>query len=72
MEHAGVVEEDVEAPAERLQRLGDEALAVGGARHVGVNERRLTARLRDRRGHFAPSRLVAPRDRDLRALLGEE
>ena len=69
---AGVVEQDVEPPAEGPQRLGHEALAVGGPCHVRSDEDRGTAGFRDGFRDLPAARLIAARHDHLCPFLGEE
>src|SRR5262249_38764782 len=68
---AGIVEEDVEPAAERLQRLGHEALTVARLRDVAANENCGAAGGFDRGHDLSPPPLVPAGHDALRALLGE-
>ncbi len=71
IENAGVVEENVEA-SEGSYGFVDGAVAFGGLANVGAQEDGLAARFENLRGDRMAALLVAARDRDLGAFLGEE
>ncbi len=72
MEHARVVEEDVETAAEGPQRFRHDAFAVAGEPDVRANEHGRAAGLRDRGDHLPAPRVVAAGHRDPGAFLREK
>src|SRR5208283_176003 len=71
IKHPGIIEKNVEV-AEGAEGFVDGAPAIVRPTHVGTNEDCVAAQLLDPLRHPSPTFLIAPRDRNARALPGKQ